>query len=259
MTSLSPNPELDDFAGRTIMVTGAASGMGAATAGAFARRGASVLIVDRDEPRARHVANEIAAAGVIIGDVGDSRFCVDAVRQAIETTGRIDVLVNCAGVILRADGLSTDDEGWHRVMRVNVDGVFFMSRAVLPQMVAQHSGNIVNFGSIWGDIGASGVVAYCASKGAVHQITKAMALDHATDGIRINAVAPGEVDTPMLSSGREHRPSAKDLQEMADATIPMKRLARPDEIANVVVFLASDDSSYMTGAIVAVDAGYTAR
>jgi len=126
-------------------------------------------------------------------------------------------------------------------------------------MVAQRSGTIVNFGSIWGGIGAAGVLAYCASKGAVHQITKSLALEHATDGIRVNAVAPGEVDTPMLSSGRAHRPSAEDLQEMADATIPMKRLARPDEIANVVVFLASDDSSYMTGAIVAVDAGYTAR
>jgi len=247
------------FNGQTVIITGAASGMGAATARLFASMGASVVIVDRDVERAKVVGDEIQAAGVVVGDVSDSAFCESAATAARDVTGRIDVLVNCAGVILRAGGLDTDDLGWHRVMRVNVDGTFFMCRAVLPHMVARQSGAIINFGSIWGDIGATGVVAYCASKGAVHQITKALALDHATDGIRINAVAPGEVDTPMLSSGRDHRPSAADLQELADRSIPMKRLAQPHEIASVVAFLASDSASYMTGAIVPVDAGYTAR
>lgn len=249
----------DDFAGRTVVVTGAASGMGAATAREFASLGASVAIVDRDYLRADGVAAEIGAVTVIVGDVGDSGFCRSAVEQVVQATGRIDILVNCAGVILRAGGLATDDVGWHRVMRVNVDGVFFMSRAVLPHMLIRKSGAIVNFGSIWGDIGAAGVLAYCASKGAVHQLTRALALEHATDGIRVNAVAPGEVDTPMLSSGRDQRPSVADLQRLADATIPMKRLARPEEIAKVAVFLASDAASYMTGAVVSVDAGYTAR
>ena len=126
-------------------------------------------------------------------------------------------------------------------------------------MAAQDSGVIVNFGSIWGDVGTAGVVAYCASKGAVHQITRAMALDHVEDGIRINAVAPGEVNTPMLSSGHLTPPTAKDLDRLAHSTIPMKRLAEPEEIAEVVVFLASDAASYMTGAIIPVDGGYTAR
>jgi NAD(P)-dependent dehydrogenase (short-subunit alcohol dehydrogenase family) len=120
-------------------------------------------------------------------------------------------------------------------------------------------GAIVNFGSIWGGIGSVGALAYCASKGAVHQITRAMALEHATENIRINAVAPGEVDTPMLVAERDARPSAEDLQALADANIPMKRLARPEEIAEVVIFLASNAASYMTGAIVSVDAGYTIR
>lgn len=248
-----------EFSGRTVVVTGGASGMGAATARAFARLGAGVVIVDRDEAMASEVGAEIGAAAVVVGDVSDSGFCDSAVGTAIADTGRVDVLVNCAGVILRAGGIDTDDDGWHRVMRVNVDGTFFMCRAALRHMVTQRSGVIVNFGSIWGGIGAAGVTAYCASKGAVHQITKSLALDHATDGIRINAVAPGEVDTPMLSSGRERRPTDADLQRLADLSIPMKRLAQPDEIASVVVFLASDAASYMTGAIIPVDAGYTAR
>jgi len=251
-----PPPE---FVGRVVLVTGAASGMGAATARQFASLGASVVVVDRDADRAHGIGAEIAAVAVIIGDVGDSRFCDRTVEDVVATHGQIDVLVNCAGVILRADGLQTDDESWHRVMRVNVDGVFYMSRAALPHMVSRRSGSIINFGSIWGAVGAAGVLAYCASKGAVHQITRAMALDHATDGIRVNAVAPGEVDTPMLASGRDHRPSQESLQRLADSTIPMKRLAQPEEIAGVVVFLASDAARYMTGTIVPVDAGYTAR
>ena len=126
-------------------------------------------------------------------------------------------------------------------------------------MAAQGKGAIVNFGSIWGNVGSAGATAYCVSKGAVHQLTRAMALDHVEQGIRINAVAPGEVNTPMLASERATAPTPEDLQALADATIPMKRLAEPVEIAKVVVFLASDDASYMTGEIVSVDAGYTAR
>jgi NAD(P)-dependent dehydrogenase (short-subunit alcohol dehydrogenase family) len=144
-------------------------------------------------------------------------------------------------------------------MNVNVNGVFFMSRAAVRQMKRQGRGVIVNFGSIWGGVGAAGVLAYCASKGAVHQITRAMALDHVNDGIRINAVCPGEVNTPMLAFGRAQPPSAEDLQKLADESIPMKRLADPAEIAKVVVFLASEEASYMTGALIPVDAGYTAR
>ena len=134
-----------------------------------------------------------------------------------------------------------------------------IDRIVRAEVAPLGSGAIVNFGSIWGDVGAPGVVAYCASKGAVHQITRAMALDHVEDGIRINAVAPGDVNTPMLSSGHLIPPTAQDLDLLARSTIPMKRLAEPEEIAEVVLFLASDAASYITGAIIPVDAGYTAR
>ncbi len=243
---------------RVVLVTGGGSGMGAATARRFFGLGETVVIVDRDGDRSRVVADEVSGTA-IVGDVSDSAFCDQAVASVLDQHGRLDVLVNAAGIIHRAGGLDTDDDNWRRVMSVNVDGLFFMSRAAIRPMLEAGSGTIVNFGSIWGGIGASGVLAYCASKGAVHQITRAMALEHATDGIRINAVAPGEVNTPMLSSGRTTPPTEADLQALADASIPMKRLAEPDEIAEVVVFLASDAAGYMTGSIVPVDAGYTAQ
>jgi len=244
---------------KVVLVTGAASGMGAATAREFASAGAAVVIVDRNREGAEKVAAEIGASDPIIGDVGESAFCDQAVTQTIERCGRLDVLVNCAGIIVRADAVGTSDHDWRRIMGSNVDGVFFMSRAAIPHMKKQGKGAIINFGSIWGSVGAAGVTAYCATKGAVHQITRAMALDYVRDGIRINAVCPGEVNTPMLASERPKPPSPEDLQKLAEETIPMARLADPVEIARVVVFLASDAASYMTGSMVTVDAGYTAR
>jgi NAD(P)-dependent dehydrogenase (short-subunit alcohol dehydrogenase family) len=248
-----------DFSGKVAVVTGGASGMGAAIARELCSRGANVVIVDLNQDLAREVANDINATSPIIGDVSRSQFCDNAIGTVVQKYSRIDVLINCAGIIVRADAIDTTDDDWQRILDVNINGVFFMSRAAVRQMKEQHHGVIVNFGSIWGDVGATGVVAYCATKGAVHQITRAMALDHVGDGIRINAVSPGEVNTPMLAYGRPSPPTAKDLQDLANETIPMRRLAEPDEIAKVAVFLASDEASYMTGAVVPVDAGYTAR
>jgi meso-butanediol dehydrogenase/(S,S)-butanediol dehydrogenase/diacetyl reductase len=248
-----------EFQDSVVMITGAASGMGAATAREFSAAGATVLIVDRNRELAEEVAAAMGTPPPIIGDVSDSAFCDRAVGQVIKEHGRLDVLVNCAGIIVRSDALGTSDEDWRRIMGANVDGVFFMSRAAVPHMRKQGKGAIVNFGSIWGGVGAAGVTAYCATKGAVHQITKAMALDHVRDGIRINAVCPGEVNTPMLASERPQPPTPEDLQKLAEETIPMARLAEPEEVARVVVFLASDAASYMTGSLVIVDAGYTAR
>jgi len=253
----------NDFADRVVIVTGGASGMGAASVQEFVRRGAVVAIVDRNAEGAMAIADACASFGhrpmVITGDIAQSEFCNNVVDEVISTHGRIDVLVNAAGTIHRADALGTNDDDWQRVMSVNVDGMFYLCRAALPAMIKRQSGCIVNFGSIWGGVGSAGSTAYCVSKGAVHQLTRALALDHVEQGIRVNAVAPGEVNTPMLSSMRSAPPSPEDLQALADATIPMKRLADPSEIAKVVVFLASDAASYMTGEIVHVDAGYTAR
>ena len=248
-----------DLAGKVALITGAASGMGAATAREFAAAGGHVVIVDLNAGLARNVAAEMGVQEPIIGDVSDSAFCRRAVEMTLKRHGRLDILVNCAGIIFRADAQGTSDENWRRVMAVNVDGVFFMSRAAIGQMKKQGSGVIVNFGSIWGGVGAAGVAAYCASKGAVLNLTRAMALDHAKDGIRINAVCPGEVNTPMLASGRPSPPTPEDLKKLGETMVPMGRLADPVEIARVVLFLASDAASYMTGSLVTVDAGYTAR
>ena len=242
---------------RVVAITGAASGMGAACVQRFASAGDAVELIDLSASVA-DLAEEVQGTANV-GDVSDSQFCNAVIDEIIARNGRIDVLVNAAGTIHRADALGTDDAAFDRVMKVNVFGTFAMSRAAISPMVDQGRGAIVNFGSIWGDVGATGVVAYCASKGAVHQLTRAMALDHVEAGIRINAVAPGEVRTPMLSSHRETQPTDEELQALADATIPMKRLAEPDEIAGVVMFLASEEASYMTGEVVQVDGGYTAR
>jgi len=248
-----------DFQGKVVVVTGSASGMGAATAREFAQRGATVVIVDRTEAAALRVAAEIGAGEPFVGDVSQSAFCNQVIATVVERYGRLDVLVNAAGIIKRTDTIHTTDEAWRQIFGVNVDGIFFMCRAALPHMVEHRRGVIVNFGSIWGDIGATGVAAYCATKGAVHNLTRAMALDHARDGVRILAVCPGEVDTPMLASERSVAPTREALSELADRTIPVGRLAQPEEIARVVVFLASDAASYMTGAMINVDGGYTAR
>jgi len=248
-----------NFNGKVAMVTGSASGMGAATVREFTASGAHVVIVDLNDLQANKLAARIGAQPAIVGDVSDSAFCSRAVKLTLERHGRLDILVNCAGIIYRANALGTSDENWRRVMAVNVDGVFFMSRAALVPMKKQGSGAIINFGSIWGGVGAAGVAAYCASKGAVHNLTRAMALDHAKDGIRINAVCPGEVNTPMLASGRPSPPTAEELKKLGETMVPMGRLADPAEIARVVLFLASDAASYMTGSLVTVDAGYTAR
>lgn len=248
-----------DFTGKVAIITGGASGMGAATARTLGQSGAIVVIVDRNAEGAGAVAHEIGMATPLVGDVGSSAFCDGVVAETMDTHGRLDVLVNAAGVIVRAPAHVTSDDEWRRIFSVNVDGVFYMSRAAVPAMLESGGGAIVNFGSIWGDVGSGGHAAYAATKGAVHQLTKSMALQHAREGIRVNAVCPGEIRTPMLLSERAVPPTEEELQRLADEVVPLGRLGDPDEVAAVVAFLASDAAAYMTGSLVVVDGGYTAQ
>lgn len=248
---------MSDLTDRVALITGAASGMGNACAVLLAERGATVVLVDLN-PSVEPFAAELDARAHV-GTVADSSFCNEVVAATEADLGSLDILVNAAGTIVRAAGGETTDEQWRRIFSVNVDGLFYMCRAALPGMVERRSGSIVNFGSIWGDVGGPGHTAYAATKGAVHQITRSLALEHARDGVRVNAVLPGEIRTPMLLSEREAPPTEQDLQDLADRAVPMGRLGDPQEVAEVVAFLASDAASYMTGSLVTVDAGYTAR
>ncbi len=247
-----------DFSGKVAVITGGASGMGAATVRQFTAANGQAIIVDRNAELAAQVAAETGAIAMI-GDVSDSTFCDQVIESAVAKFGQLNILINAAGIIVRSNGVGTSDEQWHRIMNVNVSGTFFMCRGAIQHMLKQDDGgSIVNFGSIWGDLGAAGVAAYCASKGAVHNLTRALALDHAQDNIRINAVCPGEVNTPMIQSERSEAVTPELMARLA-STVPMGRLADPAEIAKVALFIASDEASYMTGSLVNVDAGFTAR
>ena len=251
---------------RVCLITGATSGIGAATAVAFAREGAKLVLTGRDTERGQRVVEDCRAAGAqdvmfVEGDVTDERDVDRVTRTAVDTYGRIDVLFANAGIIDGGTVLSTTHEQFRRVLDVNLTGQFLYARAVVPVMKAQGRGVIVNNASDWGLVAGPESVAYCCSKAGVVMLTKALAVDHAEDGIRCNAVCPGDTLTPMVLEARAQMSgaSAEEFTESAASDVPLRRMARPEEIANVVVFLASDDSSFMTGSVVAVDGGNTCR
>jgi meso-butanediol dehydrogenase / (S,S)-butanediol dehydrogenase / diacetyl reductase len=233
--------------------------MGAACARVLHGCGAEIVVADLDAEGAAATAKALDGRSVA-GDISDPEFGGRAVAEAVEGSGRLDILVNAAGMMVRKNALDTDDVTWQRVTRVNLDGTFYMSRAALKQMKAQGDGGaIVNFSSIWGLWAGANSAAYSASKGGVSVLTRALALDHARDNIRVNAVLPGDVDTPLLRAGGRDRPlTDEDVARMGEG-IPLGRVAQPDEIAHVVAFLASDEASYITGVLLPVDGGYTAQ
>jgi 2,3-dihydro-2,3-dihydroxybenzoate dehydrogenase len=248
---------------KTALVTGATSGIGRATAQRLARDGTRVLVVGRNRARAEACVEAIVTAGgearSLLGDVTDPEFCTTAVRTAVDAFGRLDVLTNIAGIIRRGDVPATSDENWNETMTANVDSVFFMSRAAISVMRTGGGGSIVNLASTVGLVGGAGLAAYCASKGAVIQLTRAMALDHAGEGIRVNAVCPGAVDTPMLVSEHADGVTPEAVHARNIAAIPQGRIPRAEEIAELIAFLASDASHHITGTAIPIDGGYTAR
>lgn len=238
--------------GRVAIVTGGASGIGRATALLFAKEGAKVVVADIDAAGAESTAKECGGTAVQ-ADVSNPEDCARIVRTAVDTFGGLHVLFNNAGIIRRTTALDLEVEEWDRVMAVNVRSVFLMCKYAIPAM--KDGGSIVNTGSGWGLKGGGNALSYCASKAAVVNMTRALAIDHARAGIRVNSVNPGDTDTPML------REEARQLQEdwaafEADAADrPMGRSGTPDEIAQAVLFLASDAASYITGSALVVDGG----
>lgn len=246
---------------KVVIVTGGKSGIGYATAVRFASEGAKVIIADLRMADSEVIALKKIADQVhfMKVDVSDEAQVSYLLEHAIAAYGRVDILVNNAGIDLAKNITETTEDEWDHLMNVNLKSVFLCSKAVIPIMKKQRAGVIVNVASEMGIVGGSEIAAYSASKGGVIQLTKSMAIDHATDGIRINSVAPGPVATPLLNSiiASSSNPE-KERDSMINKTL-MKRFATPEEIANVIVFLASDQASYMTGSIVTVDGGWTAQ
>jgi 3alpha(or 20beta)-hydroxysteroid dehydrogenase len=245
------------LAGKVAIVTGSAGGIGAATARSFAREGASLLLTDADGDAVAAVADAVGNATVEARrhDVTSEADWSEVVIAALGRFGRIDVLVNNAGVFLAAAIEDTSPEQFRRVLEVNATGVFLGMRAVAATMREHHAGSIVNVSSVAGLAGGPLLSAYAASKFAVRGMTKVAAREFAGAGVRVNSVHPGQVDTEMNSRQREKTPALVD--KLAER-IPIGRIAAPDEVAQALVYLASDESSYVTGAELTIDGGATA-
>lgn len=248
---------------QVVLVTGATSGIGAACAEAFAAAGARLVLTGRNRARGEEVLARIHALGAdakfLPGDLTDSLFCNELIGRAVDRFDRLDVLVNNAGILHRSDAEETSDAVWAETIGLNLTAAFYLSRAAVPIMRSQGGGAIVNIASDWGLVGGDKAVAYCAAKGGLVLLTKAMALDHAREGIRVNAVCPGDTDTPMIDDDliQQGRDLAEGRAEYEQA-IPIGRMVSPAEVAALVVYLASDAAAAITGAAIPVDGGHTA-
>lgn len=247
------------LAGKVAIVTGGGGGIGRATAGAFAREGARVAVVDINRDAAQQTVDEIIQGGgsaiALVADVSSEADVRSVVDATVTAFGAVSVVFNNAGIIRRTTVEDISVEDWDRVFAVNVRSIFLMCREVVPIMTAAGGGSIINTGSGWGLKGGGRAVSYCASKGAVVNLTRALAIDHGPQGIRVNSVNPGDVNTDMLrnEAGQLHQDEGSFLAEAAER--PLGRMGEAWEIAAAVVFLASDEASYVTGAALSVDGG----
>lgn len=248
--------------GKVCVITGAGSGIGRAASLRFAREGARVLAADVSVERAQATCGLAAEAGAqaraIAADVSRSADVQRMLRDALDAWGHIDVLVNNAGFGIAATVEETAEDDWDRLMAVNLKGVYLGCKHVIPIMRSQGSGVIISTASSGSLVGIRNRAAYCASKGAVAALTRAMAIDHAKDGIRVNCVAPGTIDTPYFAELFANSSHPQDLRRNLEARQIMNRLGSAEEIANAMLFLACDESTFVTGSTLVVDGGMTA-
>jgi 2-keto-3-deoxy-L-fuconate dehydrogenase len=248
--------------GRTAIVTGAASGIGRASALLFAKEAASVALVDRDRAGLQGTMAAISGAkgdaSMHVGDVGDVDFARAAIGAIKARHGRLDVLMTAAGFSCGGTVLTTDPADWDAVFRTNVGGTWLWSRAVVPEMQRQGSGTIITLASQLAIAGGKNNSAYIAAKGAIISLTRTMALDFATDGIRVNTIAPGAIDTPMLRRSFARHIDPDPVREASRNRHAMKRFGRAEEVAEAALYLASDASSFTTGIVMVVDGGWLA-
>jgi NAD(P)-dependent dehydrogenase (short-subunit alcohol dehydrogenase family) len=247
------------LAGKKAVITGGAGGIGSATAKLLASEGAAIAILDLDAEKAVLLAEEINQSGghaIAVGlDVSDEAEVVKAVKQILEEFGKIDILFNNAGIARRTTAVETSVEDWDLSFAVNVRSIFLMSKHCIPHMESQGGGSIINTGSGWGLKGGARALPYCATKGAVVNMTRAMAIDHGPANIRVNSINPGDTDTGMLREEAKQIGWSEEsfLEDAKDR--PLKRMGQPSEIAAAVLFLASDDASFITGSALVVDGG----
>jgi NAD(P)-dependent dehydrogenase (short-subunit alcohol dehydrogenase family) len=246
------------FQDRVALVTGGASGIGRATCERLAAEGASVWIADVDGDRATAVAETVPGAHGLRVDVADEASVRVAVESVLAADGRIDVLVNNAGVTLGAPLWETDPADWQRVLDVNLTGVFLGCRAVLPHMIAAGRGAIVNTASDAGLVGWPGQSAYCASKGGVVLLTKSAAMDAAPYGVRVNCVCPGFTATPLVDAWIDQQDDPEQARAEIEQGRPLGRMGRPEEVAAAIAYLASDEAAFVTGIALPIDGGGTA-
>jgi NAD(P)-dependent dehydrogenase (short-subunit alcohol dehydrogenase family) len=245
--------------GKIALITGAASGIGKTAALLFAREGASVVLTDINESAGQAVAAEITTNGgrAIFepADVTKTADCERAVARAVRELGNVQILFNNAGIIRRASVMELNEADWDRVMAVNVKAIFLMCRQVIPIMAAAGGGSIINTASGWGLAGGPRAAVYCASKGAVVLLTKAMAIDHGPQNIRVNCICPGDTNTAMLRNEARQLGEPNDRFLAEAAKRPLGRVGKPEEIAQAALYLASDASSFVTGTALVVDGG----
>jgi NAD(P)-dependent dehydrogenase (short-subunit alcohol dehydrogenase family) len=245
------------FKDKTVIITGGAGGIGKTAVRLFAREGAKVMVADLSEEGCQEICDEVNAQGYVAkyfaGDLGEKKYCEQLIAHTVETFDGLDILINNAGIIPRGTILETTDEMWFAALNINLTAVFYLCRAAIPHMQRQGGGAIVNTSSTWGVYPGPGHMAYCTSKGAVAAMTKNLGRDHAPDNIRVNAVCPNEVNTPMLRTGFAKRGFDPDKAvEQLNKTVPLGRIAEPEDIADVIAFLASDDARYIAGTTVEV-------
>lgn len=248
--------------GKTALITGASAGIGRACALAFAREGARIAAVARRREPLDALVAEIVAQGAealaVTADVTRSDEIRDAVAAAVARFGPFQILVNSAGVPFIGTAEATTEEEWNRVLGVNLTGTFLVSRAALPAIRQAGGGSIVNLGSIYGLVARRERAAYAASKGGVTLLTKAMALDHAAENIRVNCICPALVETDLMHRIFERASDPSAARRAREAELPLGRLGRPEDVTDLAVYLASDESSWMTGEAIALDGGLAA-
>ncbi|PYX06134.1 MAG: short-chain dehydrogenase [Acidobacteria bacterium] len=249
----------DQLAGKNCIITGGASGIGRATALLFAREGAAMAIADLNKSAGISLVEQIRNGGgralFTPVDVSRAADCHRMVEHTIHEFGSIDILFNNAGIIRRASVTELSEEDWDRVMDVNVKSMFLMSREVIPIMAQDGGGSIINMASGWGLSGGPKAAVYCASKGAVVLLTKAMAVDHGPQNIRVNCICPGDTDTAMLRNEAQQLGEREEQFLAESVRRPLGRLGKPEEIAQAALYLASDAASFVTGAALVVDGG----